>query len=552
MTSAPPETTPIAAAPPDARAGSLLRKMLIFGGSSWLRLLITFSVGLVLMPVLIEHLGVDLFGLFLLVSLTVAAADPIETTLRRALTRELTLAVSSGDPARLRKTFTNSVVLAALGSLITYSISAALVFIAPLVFRKVAPGNMPLLQIAVACEGLVIGTMTLLAPWRNLYIAQQRIVNDNISQTIGRALDLVAAVIAFWVIRSDPFLAFVLTRTAIRLWQFSFRSAVIHFQTPAARFRPSLVDRSLIKEMAGIGGWSMGNQIASLCLYAFDHFILAAFKGAVFNGLYGLIMQILGYSRMLGAFMTTGVDVLAADLQHHGHHRRLGPLLLRVTAHTFAITGFCGAVAATFAGPLIQVWLGKQLADDHALLQVMTYDQAVRFASLYIAVMIPGFVLSETHLASSAVLYGMGLIKRYAPVLIAVSVVRVIVAIGLMAAGLPPIALAWCSMVFFFIAFGAFFPWLTASVAGAPFQRVLWTVYLRPTLSFIPVVAVGYALARAGEPWTGLRHAPKLALCGAAIGLTWLPFAYFLVLSGEERSRIGGVLRRVVARVRPV
>lgn len=536
----------------DAHGRSLFRKMLIFGGSSWLRLLLTFSVGLILMPVLIEHLGVDLFGLFVLVTLTVAAADPIETTLRRALTRELTLAVSSGDPERLRRTFTNSVVLAVLGSMITYSISAALVFLAPLLFRKVTPENMPLLQIAVACEGLVIGTMTLLAPWRNLYIAQQRIVNDNISQTIGRALDLVAAAVAFWLIDANPFLAFVLTRTAIRLWQFSFRSAVIHFQTPAARFRRSLIDRALIKDMAGVGGWSMGNQIAALCLYAFDHFILAAFKGSVFNGLYGLIMQVLGYSRMLGAFMTNGVDVLAADLQHQGHHQRLGPLLLRVTAHTFAVNGFCGAAAAAFAGPLIQVWLGRQLADDPALLNVMTYDQAVHFAWVYIAIMIPGFVLAETHLASSSVLYGMGLVKRYAPVLIVVSVVRVAVAIALMLAGLPPVALAWCSFFFFLLAFGAFFPWLTADVAGAPFRSVLWTIYIKPTLSFLPVAGVGYWLAATFGPWTGLAHLPKLAACGAAVGMLWLPLAYMLVLTPEERARIGGLARRALARVRRV
>lgn len=533
----------------DAHGRSLFRKMLIFGGSSWLRLIITFIVGLILMPVLIEHMGVYLVGLFLLVSLTVAAADPVETTLKRALTRELTLAVSSNDPERMRRTFTNGVALAAMGSCVTFAISALLALFAPALFT-VSPEHARAFQLAIACEGLAIGCMTLLAPWRNLYIAQQRIVNDNASQTIARSLDLISALLAFHLLPWDPFVSFVVTRTALRLWQLFFRSAVIHFQTPDARFTRSRLDRRLIKEMAGVGGWSAGNQIASLGLYAFDHFILNIFKGAVFNGLYGVIMQILGYSRMLGANMTSGVDVLAADLQHRGHHVRLGPLLLRVTAHTYAVNGFCGAVAAAFAGPLIQVWLGKQLSTDDALLDVMSYDQAVHFAWVYIAVLIPGFVLSETHLASSSVLYGMGLVKRYAPVLIGVSVLRVAVAIGLMLAGMPPIALAWCSFFFFLVAFGAFFPWLTADVAGAPFRRVLWTIYLKPTLSFLPVAGVGAWLATSLGPWTGLAHLPKLAACGLAVGLLWLPLAYFLVLTPEERGHIGGIARRILARLR--
>lgn len=534
--------------PIEQRQRSTTFTLLLYASSSWVRLLLTLSTGLVLTPILIAHMGVDLFGLFTMVALTVAAADPIQTTLKRALTRELTLAVSSNDADRLRRTFSNGVILAAAGSLITFTIPAIVTLLAPYILTL---KDIPVwkAQLAIACEGLLIGSLALFSPWLNLYLATKRIVNDNISQTITRLLDLVAAIAAFRIPGVDPFAAFIVLRVGLRLWQIVARALIIHIRVPDARCALSLYSKPLFREMAATGGWSSGNQIASFALYASDHFILNIFRGPVFNGLYGVIIQLLGYTRMLGANFTYGADVLAADLQQQGRHDTVRKMLLRLTAHTFAINGVCAAGMIAFAGPIMQVWLGKQLEADEKLLGVMTYPDAIRFAWLYIAVMLPGFVLSETHLASSVILYGMGRVRDYAPPLIAGSILRVIVAVALMAAGLPPIALAWCSFGFFIVLFGLFFPHLIARVAEEPLRRLAWRVYLRPAISFVPVLLVGFWAANTFGPWTGLRHLPRLALVCISIGLLYAPFAYLLVLEPGERAHARVILVKALARI---
>ncbi len=533
---------------PAQRQRSTTYTLLVYASSSWVRLLLTLSTGLVLTPLLIKHMGVDLFGLFTMIAVTVAAADPIQTTLKRALTRELTLAVSSGEPGRLRRTFSNAVILAAAGSLITIVIPAIIALLAPHILTL---NSIPVwkAQLAIVCEGFLIASMAVLSPWLNLYLATKRIVNDNISQTLSRLLDLVAALAAFRISDADPFVAFILLRAGFRGWQMYARSLIIRFQVPDARFSPSLFDKPLFREMATTGGWSSGNQIASFAMYASDHYILNIFRGPVFNGLYGVIIQLLGYTRMLGANLTYGADVIAADLQHQGRHATVRKMLLRLTAHTFTVNGVCAAGMIAFAGPIMQVWLGKQLESDDKLLGVMTYHEAIRFAWLYIAVMLPGFVLSETHLASSVILYGMGRVREYAPPLIVGSILRVITAVGLMAAGFAPIALAWCSLAFFIAIFGLFFPWLIARTAEEPLSRLAWRVYLRPALSFIPVVLLGLWAAEALGPWTGLRHAPKLALVCISIGAVYAPFAYILCLEPDERSQVRTIITKVLARL---
>lgn len=522
--------------------------LLLYASSSWVRLLLTLSTGLVLTPILIEHMGVDLFGLFTMIALTVAAADPVQTTLKRALTRELTLAVSSRDPHRLRRTFSNAVILAAAGSVITFLIPTILALLAPVILTlKDIPAWKA--QLAIACEGLLIGSMALLSPWLNLYLATKRIVNDNISQTLSRLLDLLAAILAFQIPDADPFVAFILLRAGFRGWQMYARALIIRFRVPDARFSLTLFDKPTFREMASTGGWSSGNQIASFALYASDHYILNLFRGPVFNGLYGVIIQLLGYTRMLGANLTYGADVLAADLQHQGRHATVRKMLLRLTAHTFTINGVCAAGMIAFAGPIMQVWLGNQLQSDEKLLGVMTYEQAIQFAWLYIAVMLPGFVLSETHLASSVILYGMGRVRDYAPPLIIGSVARVLVAVGLMAAGFAPIALAWCSLAFFIVLFGLFFPWLIARTAEEPLPRFVWRVYARPAISFLPVLLLGLWAAESLGPWTGLRHLPRLGLVCAAIGALYAPIAYVLCLEPDERHHVRAIITKVLARL---
>ncbi len=538
----------MASEPAPPRERSTAHTILLYVSSSWVRLLLTLSTGLVLTPILIEHMGVDLFGLFTMIALTVAAADPVQTTLKRALTRELTLAVSSGDSQRLRQTFSNAVLLAGAGSIITFVIPAVLVLAAPLILTL---NSIPAwkAQLAIGCEGLLIGSMAILSPWLNLYLATKRIVNDNISQTLSRLLDLFAAMAAFSIPGVDPFVAFILLRAAFRGWQMYARAILIRARVRDARFSPSLYHKPLFREMLTTGGWSSGNQIASFALYASDHYILNIFRGPVFNGLYGVIIQLLGYTRMLGANITYGSDVLAADLQHQNRHDTVRKMLLRLTAHTFAINGVCAAGMIAFAGPIMEVWLGKQLQSDEKLLGVMTYQQAIQFAWVYIAVMLPGFVLSETHLASSVILYGMGRVREYAPPLIVGSILRVIVAVSLMAAGFAPIALAWCSLAFFIALFGLFFPWLIARVTEEPLSRLAWRVYLRPAISFIPVVLVGVWAANAFGPWTGLRHLPRLALVCAAIGVLYIPLAYALVLEPDERAHARAILAKALARL---
>ncbi len=536
---------------PDAHAQpqrSTTYTLLLYASSSWVRLLLTLSTGLVLTPLLIRHMGVDLFGLFTMIALTIAAADPIQTTLKRALTRELTLAVSSGDGQRLRTTFSNAVILAGAGSLITFVIPAVVAFFAPhiLTLSSIPPWKA---QLAIACEGFLIGSMSLLSPWLNLYLATKRIVNDNISQTLSRLFDLIAAVIAFRIPDADPFVAFILLRAAFRGWQMYARAIVIRFQVRDARFSPARFDKPLFREMAATGGWSSGNQIASFAMYASDHYILNIFRGPVFNGLYGVIIQLLGYTRMLGANLTYGADVIAADLQHNDRHATVRKMLLRLTAHTFTVNGVCAVGMIAFAGPIMQVWLGRQLESDEKLLGVMTYHEAIRFAWVYIAVMLPGFVLSETHLASSVILYGMGRVREYAPPLIVGSVLRVVTAVGLMAAGFAPIALAWCSLAFFIVLFGLFFPWLIARTAEEPIARLAWRVYLRPALSFVPVLLLGLWAANTLGPWTGLRHAPKLALVCGSIGVVYAPFAYALCLEPDERAHVRAIISKLRARL---
>ena len=93
-------------------------RLVVYAGSSWLRIILGFAVAFVLTPMLVGELGMDLFGLLSLVTFSLALSDPIAGALAKIMTRELTQAKSAGDDARLREVFSNGLALALIAAVI--------------------------------------------------------------------------------------------------------------------------------------------------------------------------------------------------------------------------------------------------------------------------------------------------------------------------------------------------------------------------------------------------------------------------------------------------
>ncbi|TVQ60371.1 MAG: polysaccharide biosynthesis protein [Phycisphaerales bacterium] len=533
-------------------------KMMLIAGSGWLRIVLTLLVTLYLTPLLISELGLALYGVFMFVAITMLMNAPMRAAVGKTLTRELTAAISASDARRTREVFTNGWCIAAIAAAIAGIVGTVLVVVVPAAFNF-SPQHTSYVRLALICEVVLAVEMFLLAPFKNLYLATHRHMQENANRTIERCLDLISALIAFYILRFDPFVAFIVSRVVMRSL-FNIRKAfVISRAVPDARFTPSMIDRRVMKKLAATGGWAMGNSVSRLGYYLSDQVLLNLFFGPLYNGIYAIINQLRAYTRMFGGNVSFGVESVSTDLHSRGQAASTRMLLLATMKFTLAVTLLFGALIGVFAGPLMEAWLGNRLVEsEHELAQVgLTVESAIVFAWVFIGILIPGVVLAEMNVAATNVLYGMGHEKSFAPALFAGAILKIALALVLLIGlGAGPMALAWSTAVVQILVFGVYFPYLIRRLTGISLLDQYKVTYLRPLAAVAPVVGIGLWMSLNLGPWRPPAGAPtlsfellKVGACMGVLGVLWAGLAFLFVFNAHERARVLGLAAPVLRRI---
>lgn len=532
-------------------------KLLLIASSSWLRIILNFGVTIVLTPMLIQALGLPLFGVYMLIAVTMQVNNPLRAAVGKTLTRELTASLAADDPKRIRTVFTNGMCLAAIGASIAALVATVLVVTGPY-FLKFPDGTRSLLVLAMICEAALIVEVLALFPFKNLYIATHRHLQENLHRTIDRLMDLFAALIAIFLLprvwpgafsTHHTFGAFVVLRVTLRTLHGIAKAIEISRLEPRARFDRSLVDRAVMKRLAATGGLAMGNQTARLGFYSSDPIVLNLFFGPVYNAIYQVINQLRAFTRMFGGNLTFGVDSVSADLHERGRAHTNQALLLTSMKVVFAVTSLCALYMGMFAGPLIEVWLGKRISTPHnldALASVgLDYHAAILFAWQYVAILLPGVVLAETNVAAGNILYGMGHENKTAPALMGAAAIKIVLAVTALLVWKDPRAMAVATVLCQFALFGVYFPLLINRLMGVSLRRQFVQTFLRPLLALLPVAIIAFVIESQVSAWT----IPLLGGMVLLMGGLWAPLAFALVFDKPERDRLlalaGPILRRI-------
>lgn len=523
------------------------RRLMLYAGSSWARIIAGFAVSFVLTPILIGELGIDLFGLLSLVALTLALSDPVKAAVGKVLTREMTQALRAGSENRFREVYANGIVLAVVGASVVMAFGLILAVFGPYLLN-LSEENIFRAQVAIAIEGLMFALVLLTAPPNNLYIASHRVVIENVHRTLIRVLDLIAALIAFSLDWADPFLSFVVMRALLRAVHLMLKSWWILSREPWARFDRAVVSREKIRDLAGVGAWSTGTQVARIGFVASDQILINLFFGLSYNGLYGLVNQLRAYTRMFGGNIALGVDAIAADLDETGDAAKGRALLVATMKMTLSVTLHCAILIGVFTPPLLDVWLGDRLRNDESLLALMSYEDAVSVAWTFILILLPGVVLMETNTAATQNLYGMGHIRRYAPTLIWAAVIKIVLATSWLLLGGGPLSLAYSSLIVNVGVYGVVFPWLICRLTALSARELIIGVYVRPLLAGALILgAADFMLSQFGE-WNWPRLIVSIGVACVVYAVT---FPLIVTTPFERRAifrMLGGIGRRARTR----
>lgn len=515
-------------------------RLLVFAGSSWLRIGATFFVTIYLAILLFKHLGVELAGLHLLFAFMTRFLTPLRAALSRVMTREVAGALAVDDRARVTRVFSNAVVLSTGGAAIAFLLMGTLslfvvqVFTVPAQYASMA-------RLAIWCETAIVTSFLFFNPWLNLFIASQRVLSENIARTLERCLDLFAAMIAFWVFptipsvaSAHPFVAFTVVRAALRIGQHVGRSFIISRLVTPARVRFGLINKHDLRALSKEGGWSLGNASANVGFYVTDQPFVNVFFGPAYNALFAIVTRLQGMGQMLGNNVAFGLEAMVADHHEMGRHDLNKRIMLTGMRVTSSITVFCTLCVVLLAPQIVDLWLGKQLKQDAAI-QAMGYEHALALIWSFSAILLPSVWFSQAMLVSTRVLYGMGHNRLFSPWLMAAAALKITLAwVGLQFLGAGPMWVAWSTVIAQAWCFGWVFPRLIKKVFDVSMGRVFVETYALPLMSTIPSALVILASWRVVTDWT-LKHLIVVLLVA---GVVYAPAFFFAALRADERSRL--------------
>ncbi len=301
---------------------------------------------------------------------------------------------------------------------------------------------------------------------------------------------------------------------------------------PALRFSRSLVTRSMFVETAGYGGHTFVASLASQSLEQTPSLIIGHHFTTAFVGFYNLPYRLLQYAADGVSRVGLVVAPQAAELAATDQIDKVRALGVYANRYCFALYTPLAITLLFYGRELFRAWVG--------------IDYVNHSAPLLPVILIAAWFTLAGQFSSSTILFGLGKHRGYAWGLVAEALCNVGAMIIIVPRhGILGAAIAATSLT---VAIrGIYTPWLLCRVFGCRLAEYLGSIFARPLLTAVPVMALTYAGKKwlwAGNNWA------ELGAVAVLVGGLYLGMAYFTCLEREHRRVLTGSALRLWSRLR--
>lgn len=393
---------------------SELRGHTIRIASNYVRLGSTLAIGILVVPLMFRWLGDDAFGLIALLGTNIGLAAVFRQIMQMSLVRELGKAYHAGDEP-FRRAFAALYRLGLIFSAITVLTFTAMILALPLF--KIPPELLNATRWFVAAQGLQAVVMVFLSPTLNSFMVVERFAAYSVWFVSLRAMQLVAIVVLGYMFRiQDPaqglfwlgilWSALSLAVYAAGVWLLAARDP---------RLLPTLrkPEPGAVKEVVGTFSWNSGVQVAMNIHELLPPMLLNLVLGPLANAAWGVGFRLVAYIRMVTTGMQFGSDAVSARLAKEDNpnaRKQLQHLVQIQTRMTSVIAIPAGVAVYVFAFPILHLWVGNQVENYARVMPDAVLMTRVLAAAL------AARAISDTWII---VLYGAGMVRSYAPLVIA-------------------------------------------------------------------------------------------------------------------------------------
>ncbi len=511
------ETTAEDHAPPSGRGDRFVTNVLW----GWLGVGVNIFIGLFIQRYIVRKLGAERYGIWILVFSILDYFWFFDLGLNTAVTNFCARYLATREPQKI-----NEVINTAL--FYFFLLGLGLIGFTTLVsghvagFFQVSPAYRQEFLTLVMLTGLSWGLCIILHMFLSALDGFQRFdltsrvqVMTLLLRSTGYAVSLALGygLIAMGIV----FVATQMLSYVLNFW--NFRRVFTEL-----RFSAALVKFSMFRQILRYGVRSFIASAAGLLQNQGSAILIGHFLPTAFVGYFSLPQRLLQYA--YEAVSRIGMVTRSSSAEMHASGRREDVIKLGIYSNRYSFTLFMPLVLALllYGRELIDLWIGAEFAARSGpLLPIMTVATAFALAGQF---------------NSSAILYGLGEHGGYArgvlieAVLNVSAMIVVIPRYGILGA-------AWVSASLMLLNRGLYTPWLVCRALDFGFVEYMRSIYLRPMLIGLPVLALAYA-----AKLYGLGGATWLELIAGSgcIALVYMVLAFYTCI---ERSHRGLFVSRI-------
>jgi membrane protein EpsK len=342
--------------------------------------IINIIIGLLLVPYFISTLGVAAYGLIPLATSITGYVALVISSLNTAVSRFLTVDLQKEDYAAANRTFNTSL----------FGLSAIIALMVPVVIA--VSWSIPILfnvpagqETEVMLLFLGVCMAFLIRAWSGNFTVQlfayNRLDLQNIISIVNIVVQTGLILLLFHFFQ--PNLAFIGGSYLIGAIVASIVSIIFAKRVcPFLKISIRSFDRLRVKDLCGMGGWVVINQIGSLLFVQIDLIVVNMLFGATSAGEYAIALQWVVLLRAIAGVLSC---VLTPVIFTY-YARQQTDQLIKISKSAVKLMGLAMALpiglVCGFAPQLLTVWVGSTFAYLAPLMIILTIHLAVNLAVL--------------------------------------------------------------------------------------------------------------------------------------------------------------------------
>ena len=511
--------------PPAPAKPSLLRKQASLiaknVATNWVGLVINTTLSFVLSPIVVNTLGSTYFAIWALLQQFTGYLWLFDLGVRESVVKYVAQYDASGEHDELNRAVGTAVSMYAIvsvaGLLAAWGVAAAL----PHVFN-IPPEAISIARTTAFLTGATVALSFLFNVYVGVLMGLQRmylVTRLNIVVSVSRTLVIILLLKLGYGLIALAAVSFALS--VVNGWRVY---SACRKHAPHLSLRPVPLRREMVAKLLNYGKWVLVSNVGDKIIFSTDAMVVGYFMPVHELSYYAIGGSLINQLRQIVSAAANVVNPLSSGLQARKEMAALASMIRLGT--TFAVLlGLPICVGFIILGErFIALWMGAQYAATSS--QVLT-------------ALAVGSMIGLPYLTISGFFYGIGDHRIVALSRVFEGAANLALSIALIKPlGLVGVALG--TSIPHAVMVGAILPALLPSRLPMRLGDYYLRTYVRPLLAVAPFVGACWAIAHLVVP----TNLPTLLGCGALAMLTYLPPAWFLGLSGEERGKLRSVLQR--------